>query len=151
MQGPDAFQQGAGPFSVEWPGPTEHPDGDAPCESCPGPLRPPICCPNGGDDGERPLTETPTPQGTVVERPLAGRFELDFPGGQAFALYRSDGDRIIVSHTEVPSAFNGRGIGSRLAEGIFQLARTSGRRVVPRCSFVADWARRHPEYADVLG
>jgi predicted GNAT family acetyltransferase len=74
------------------------------------------------------------PRGAVVERPLVCRFELDFPGGQAFAIYRSDSDRLIVSHTEVPAAFNGQGIGSRLAEGIFQLARASGRRVVPRCS-----------------
>lgn len=100
---------------------------------------------------EPPQMGSRTPGATVVERPLAGRFELDFPGGQAFALYRSEGERIIVSHTEVPFAFNGQGIGSRLAEGIFQIARSSGRRVVPRCSFVADWARRHPEYGDVLG
>lgn len=86
----------------------------------------------------------------VVERPETGRFELDFPGGQAFALYRSDGDRIVVTHTEVPAAFNGRGLGSQLAEGIFRIARVSGRRVVPRCSFVAAWAHRHPDYRDVL-
>jgi predicted GNAT family acetyltransferase len=86
----------------------------------------------------------------VVERPESGRFELDFPGGKAFAVYRSDGDRIVVTHTEVPPAFNGRGIGSQLAEGIFQVARASGRRVVPRCSFVAAWAHRHPAYRDVL-
>lgn len=86
----------------------------------------------------------------VIERPGAGRFELDFPGGQAFAIYRSDGDRIVVTHTEVPPAFNGRGIGSQLAEGIFKIARASSRRVVPRCSFVAAWARRHPQYGDVL-
>lgn len=86
----------------------------------------------------------------VLERPETGRFELDFPGGQAFAIYRSDGDRIVVTHTEVPPAFNGRGLGSQLAEGIFRIARQSGRRVVPRCSFVADWARRHPHYNDVL-
>jgi predicted GNAT family acetyltransferase len=86
----------------------------------------------------------------VVERPEAGRFELDFPGGQAFAVYRSDGDRIVVTHTEVPPAFNGRGLGSQLAEGIFRIARASGRRVVPRCSFVAAWARRHPDHGDLL-
>jgi uncharacterized protein len=86
----------------------------------------------------------------VVERPESGLFELDFPGGRAFAVYRSDGDRILVTHTEVPPAFNGRGIGSHLAEGIFKIARASGRRVVPRCSFVAAWAHRHPDYADLL-
>ena len=86
----------------------------------------------------------------VVERSETGRFELYFPGGQAFAVYRSEGDRIVVTHTEVPPAFNGRGIGSQLAEGIFRIARASGRRVVPRCSFVVAWAHRHPDYRDVL-
>ncbi|AOG06136.1 MULTISPECIES: GNAT family N-acetyltransferase [unclassified Bosea (in: a-proteobacteria)] len=88
--------------------------------------------------------------GPVVENATAGRFELAFPGGQAFAVYRRDGDRLIVTHTEVPPAFNGQGIGSLLVRGLFEQARASGRRVVPACSFVAAWARRHPEFADVL-
>jgi predicted GNAT family acetyltransferase len=92
-----------------------------------------------------------TDAGQVVERPERGRFELDFPGGQAFASFRPDGDRLIVNHTEVPAAFNGRGIGSVLVEGVFRIARESGRKVVPGCGFVAAWARRHREWADVLG
>ncbi len=89
-------------------------------------------------------------EGSVVENDTAGRFELAFPGGQAFAVYRRDGDRLIVTHTEVPPAFNGQGIGSQLVRGLFEQARASGRQVVPACSFVASWARRHPEFADVL-
>lgn len=89
-------------------------------------------------------------EGSVVENDTAGRFELAFPGGQAFAVYRRDGDRLIVTHTEVPPAFNDQGIGSQLVRGLFEQARASGRRVVPACSFVASWARRHPEFADVL-
>ncbi|MDP3257793.1 MAG: GNAT family N-acetyltransferase [Bosea sp. (in: a-proteobacteria)] len=86
----------------------------------------------------------------VVENAAAGRFEMAFPGGQAFAVYRRDGDRLVVTHTEVPSAFNGQGLGSELVRGLFEQARASGRRVVPACSFVASWARRHPEFDDVL-
>ena len=86
----------------------------------------------------------------VVENVAGNRFEMAFPGGRAFASFRRDGDRLIVTHTEVPAAFNGRGLGSRLALGLFENARATGRRIVPACSFVADWARRHPEFADVL-
>jgi len=86
----------------------------------------------------------------VVERQEQGRFELAFDGGIAFAAYRSDGDRLIVYHTEVPRAFEGRGIASRLTAGLFETARATGRKIVPRCSFVAAWARRHPDYAGVL-
>ena len=45
-----------------------------------------------------------------VERPERGRFELDFGGGIAFASYRTEGNRLIVNHTEVPPAFEGRGV-----------------------------------------
>lgn len=88
--------------------------------------------------------------GAVVEDVTGNRFEMAFPGGRAFASVRRDGDRLIVTHVEVPPAFNGRGLGSRLVFGMFETARASGRRIVPACSFAADWARRHPEFSDVL-
>lgn len=86
----------------------------------------------------------------VTENVAANRFEMAFPGGLAFASFRRDGDRLIVTHTEVPPAFNGQGLGSRLALGLFENARATGRRIVPACSFVSAWARRHPEFADEL-
>ena len=88
--------------------------------------------------------------GTVVENTAGNRFEMAFPDGRAFASFRRDGDRLIVTHVEVPPAFNGQGLGSRLVSGIFEMARASDRRIVPACSFAADWARRHPEFSDVL-
>ncbi len=86
----------------------------------------------------------------VIENVAGNRFEMAFPGGTAFATFRCDGDWLIVTHVEVPAAFNGLGLGSRLVLGLFETARASGRRVVPACSFAADWARRHPEFADVI-
>jgi predicted GNAT family acetyltransferase len=86
----------------------------------------------------------------VTENVAGNRFEMGFPGGLAFASFRRDGDRLIVTHPEVPAAFNGQGLGSRLTLGLFENARATGRRIVPACSFVAAWARRHPEFADVL-
>ena len=88
--------------------------------------------------------------GGVSEHADRGRFELPFEGGTAFASYRTDGNRVVLTHTEVPQAFSGRGIGSGLAKGIFDIVRESGRKVVIRCSFIADWVRRHPEYADLV-
>jgi predicted GNAT family acetyltransferase len=45
----------------------------------------------------------------------------------AAAYYRVEDDRVVLFHTEVLSEFTGRGIGSRLAQGIFDLLRASGR------------------------
>ncbi len=88
--------------------------------------------------------------GLVIENVAASRFELAFSGGLAFASFRRAGNRLIVTHTEVPAAFNGRGIGSQLALGLFRQARDSGRKIVPACSFIAAWAHRHPEFGDVV-
>ncbi|TQI72334.1 hypothetical protein FHT98_0034 [Bosea sp. AK1] len=86
----------------------------------------------------------------VVDRPAANRFVMSFPGGEAFAVYRKLDDYLVISHTEVPAAFRRRGIGERLIDGVFRLARERGQRIVPACSFVADWVHRHSDFHDVL-
>lgn len=78
------------------------------------------------------------------------RYEMDVDGGTAFASYRVEGGTILVTHTEVPPGLRGRGLGDRLVKGMLDLARTQGRKVVPICSFVATYVRRHPEYRDLV-
>lgn len=80
------------------------------------------------------------------------RFELPIEGeALAFCTYRvDDGGAYHLLHAEVPPAFEGRGIGGALARGVFDLARDQGLKLVPRCSFMVAWAKRHPDYADVL-
>ena len=88
----------------------------------------------------------------VVDNPAMRRFELAIEGSEepAVAYYRVEGDRVILTHTEVPQAFSGRGIASRLATGVFDLIRSSGRKVVPQCPFMGEFAARHPEFADAI-
>ena len=77
------------------------------------------------------------------------RFELDADGHVAFSEYRRDGDVLTIRHTEVPKAFEGRGIGSALARGLLELARTQRLKVRPLCPFIAGYIAKHPEYADL--
>ncbi len=77
-----------------------------------------------------------------------GRYELETEHGLAVAVYRQQGDRLIFAHTEVPPADEGRGIGSRLVREALDDARKRGFKIVPACSFVVDFVRRHPEYAE---
>jgi predicted GNAT family acetyltransferase len=86
----------------------------------------------------------------IVDNPSEHRFEL--PVGQALALayYKHEGGRVVLTHTEVPQELSGRGIGSKLAQGVFEHLRAKGSRVVAKCPFMAAYASRHPEYADVL-
>ena len=54
----------------------------------------------------------------------------------------------MFTHTEVPPADEGKGIGSQIVRAALDDARKRGFKIVPACSFVADFVRRHPEYGD---
>lgn len=81
------------------------------------------------------------------------RYELAIEGSDELALaYFRDGDNgyRVLTHTEVPFAFSGQGLGSRLARGVFDDARAKGIKLVLRCPFMGAWFARHTEYADVV-
>jgi predicted GNAT family acetyltransferase len=85
----------------------------------------------------------------IVHNPARCRYELALDGDMAIADYRRTGDVMIVYHTEVPRALEGRGIGSALAKGVLDDARAQGLKVKPTCPFVGAYISRHPEYADL--
>ncbi len=80
----------------------------------------------------------------------AHRFELEVDGHMATSWYRLSPGVIAFTHTEVPPALEGRGIGSRLVRAALDHARAAGLKVVPRCPFVAGLIERHPYYADLV-
>lgn len=87
----------------------------------------------------------------VKDYPERHRFELPIEGDAvALAYYRVEGDRLILTHTEVPNEYGGQGIGSRLARGVFDAIRASGRQAVLKCPFLGAFYARHPEYADIV-
>lgn len=87
----------------------------------------------------------------VRDNPEEHRFELPITGdAMAAAYYRLDDGRVVLTHTEVPFEFSGQGIASRLAAGVFELIRASGRKAVLKCSFMANYYAKHPEYADIV-
>jgi predicted GNAT family acetyltransferase len=85
---------------------------------------------------------------TVRHNAAASRYELDTPHGLAIAVYREQGDRAIFTHTEVPPADEGKGIGAQLVLAALDDTRRRGFKIVPACSFVVAFVRRHPEYSD---
>ncbi len=86
----------------------------------------------------------------VVENAAQNRFELSLDGGTALVAYRRDGERLVLVHTEVPAELSGQGVGSKLAKGVFELLRASGRKAVVRCEFLKGWLAKHPDYNDVV-
>jgi predicted GNAT family acetyltransferase len=86
----------------------------------------------------------------VRDNPTRRRYELDVDGAVAFIDYRRHGQVVTMTHAEVPIELRGGGIGSALARGALTLAREGGDRVIPACSFVEAYVRRHPEFRDLL-
>ncbi|MFG1462410.1 GNAT family N-acetyltransferase [Xanthobacter sp. DSM 24535] len=87
---------------------------------------------------------------SVTHNPALNRFELKVGDELALAYYKLEGDIVTLTHTEVPQALSGQGVGSRLAKGVFAHIRADGHKAVTQCSFMAAWASRHPEVADLV-
>jgi len=86
----------------------------------------------------------------VRHDPQASRFEAEVDGRLARCDYRLNDGVLILYHTEVPPALEGRGIGAALVRAALEHAAAQGLRVRSGCSFVSAYLRRHPEYRRLL-
>lgn len=88
---------------------------------------------------------------SVDDNPTRQRFEVRLDGEVVgFAAYHVRDGVVAITHTEVEPALRGRGIGAALVGGALDRIRAEGHRVLPVCSFVADYVRRNPEHADLV-
>ena len=78
------------------------------------------------------------------------RYELEIDGQIVFANYRRDGATLSILHVEAPPALRGTGAAGRLMQGIVEIARASGAKIVPLCGYAAAWLRRHREYRELV-
>jgi hypothetical protein len=85
----------------------------------------------------------------VIDNRELHRFELIEQGQTAFADYRIENDRIVLSHVEAPVGLRGTGAAARLMEGVLAIIRERGMKVSPVCEYAAAWLSRHPEYVDL--
>lgn len=86
----------------------------------------------------------------VLHKAENSRFEILIDNYVAELDYRVKGGVITFTHTGVPPALEGNGIGSLIVRAGLDYAREQGYRVVPLCSFVDAYIRRHTEYQDIL-
>ncbi len=83
----------------------------------------------------------------VVDRADDGRFVLDVDGYLAELVYRVQGTYLVLIHTEVPEALEGRGLGGVLVRAALDRAVRDGLTIVPLCPFARGWLERHPDEA----
>ncbi|MGN6742285.1 MAG: GNAT family N-acetyltransferase [Amnibacterium sp.] len=81
----------------------------------------------------------------------AHRYRIAVDGTDAgFAAYRLRPGKVVFTHTEIDPAFEGRGLGGRLARAALDDVAAQGAQVVPLCPFIAAFIGRHPEYLGLV-
>jgi hypothetical protein len=86
----------------------------------------------------------------VINNEAAHRFEVVEDDHLAELDYQRQGNRIIFTHTGVPAALEGRGIGGALVKAGLEYARSNELQVVPLCPFVRSYIERKPEYQPLV-
>lgn len=87
----------------------------------------------------------------IVDNPEKHHFEADLGDGSfAIAQYNLLHGKIVFTHTEVPTAHEGQGIGSSLIRFALASARERGLQVIPICPFFAAYIKKHAEEQDLL-
>ncbi len=71
------------------------------------------------------------PSTNVIDDSAHHRFLYSEHGMDAELVYRAEGGRLALAHTEVPEALGGHGLGGRLVQAAVGRARTSGETLVP--------------------
>lgn len=79
------------------------------------------------------------------------RFEIGLGDGSlAIADYELQDGKIVFTHTEVPVAHEGKGIGTALIRFALASARERGLKVIPVCPFFRSYILKHVEVQDLL-
>jgi len=86
----------------------------------------------------------------IVNNETGRRFETYVDGKVAFVAYRLTNTAISLDHTEVPPALEGRGLAARLTKTALEYAQSQHLKVIPRCSYVANYIQKHPEYEELV-
>lgn len=87
---------------------------------------------------------------TLYNNREESRYEYRIDSYTPHIEYRTRPGEIALTHTRVPFELRGEGIGTMLVKDCLDDIRKQGLKLVPLCSFVASYVKRHPEYKDLL-
>lgn len=88
----------------------------------------------------------------VTINPERRRYEafVDDTTLAGYVEYQETSELVVLTHTEVDPAYEGRCVGSTLARAALDDIRHRGLRTLVVCPFIIGWLRKHPDYQDLL-
>jgi len=91
-------------------------------------------------------------QPVITDDTTARRYRMSVDGEEvAYVEYDPVGTAsILIKHTEVPAAHEGKGYASAIVRHVLEDVRAQGRTVIPICPYTMNFVRKHREYLDVV-
>lgn len=87
----------------------------------------------------------------IRDNPDADRTEIYLDDGLAgYLTYKRRSGLIAFIHTEIDPAFEGKGLGGKLAASVLDSAAGEGLAVLPFCPFISSFIEKHPEYIGLV-
>lgn len=87
---------------------------------------------------------------SIIHNSLANRFEYRTADAVAFCEYTVVGNVWHFHHTLVPDSMRGQGVAARLVETALNYVDEKHGRVVPKCSYVAGYIKKNPNFAHLV-
>lgn len=87
---------------------------------------------------------------SVRENHDAHRYEAVLDDGTVagFVEYVDHRGTRVLFHTEVGDAFEGQGVGTKLARSVLDAVTGAGLTTRVTCPFLISWVKKHPDYLD---
>ncbi len=82
----------------------------------------------------------------LIDNPERRRYEWQEGEHLAFIDYIRTKDKIYLTHTEVPEALSGKGVGTRMVRAALEDVDRQQLTLIPLCPFVALYLKRNPEW-----
>ncbi len=86
----------------------------------------------------------------VTDNTAKKQYEATIEGIVARIEYIKAQDKIYLTHTEVPKALEGKGLGSSLVAKVLEDVDRQNLTLIPLCPFVALYLKRHPEWKRLI-
>ena len=86
----------------------------------------------------------------LTDNKARNQFEMITDGILSRIEYMIMGNKIFLTHTEVPKELEGKGVGSKIVKAALEEVESRGLKLIPLCPFVASYIKRHPEWERIL-
>lgn len=90
------------------------------------------------------------PMESLVNNTAQNRFEYHSQDGIAICEYEESDGIWYLNHTSVPDSMRGQGVAGKLAEFAINHIDAQNGKIVPRCSYIAAYIEKHPQFARLL-